>query len=230
MPLHRQSDVSPAGMPRGGVIFTGAGQSALRAAAEVRLADASGIWKKRLLARDLIEVLGPAVEQALRDGGLAPRLRRAASVRITRGVREYGSCNISRGNEAECRLAFSGHLFFPGNAGPLIDVIAHELLHACLPVREGHGPIFHRGMALLNEALGLHIRVYSEKTAIRQSEALYRYKVVCGACGNVFYYLRAGAVVKHPARYRCAKCGESAFRVFQIENGKKGNKKITDLP
>ena len=77
--------------------------------------------------------------------------------------------------------------------------------------------MFHRGMAALNERLGLHIQVYSEKTAIRQSEALYRYKVVCAACGHAFYYLRAGAVVKHPSRYRCAKCGEGAFEVYRLE-------------
>ena len=132
-------------------------------------------------------------------------------------MREYGSCNIPRDNDAECRLAFSGHLFFAGNAVALIDVVAHELLHACLPVREGHGENFHRGMALLNDAFGLHIEVYSEKSAIRQSEALYRYKVVCAACGNYFYYLRAGAVVRHPSRYRCAKCGKNAFKVYRIE-------------
>ena len=68
----------------------------------------------------------------------------------------------------------AGCFFFPGNAAALLDVIAHELLHACLPPREGHGGLFHRGMEALNGALGLRVQVYSEKTAIRQSEALYR--------------------------------------------------------
>ncbi|MBR1759691.1 MAG: hypothetical protein IJ741_00750, partial [Schwartzia sp.] len=179
-------------------------------------ADAGGVWKMRLLARDLIGILGPVIEGALRGAGLPARLRRVRTVRITRGVREHGSCNIPRANDGECRLAFSVHLFFAGNAATLLDVIAHELLHACLPPREGHGRDFHRGMALLNDTLGLHIAVYSEKSAIRQSEALYRYKVVCAACGNAFYYLRAGAVVKHPSRYRCAKCGQSAFQVYRL--------------
>lgn len=223
MPLPPQSELSPAGMPGGGELFAPGGRGDLLAAAEARLSEAAGVWRMRLLARDLIDALGPAVERVLHDAGLSARLRRVVSVRITRGVREYGSCNIPRANETECRLAFSGHLFFAGNAAALIDVVAHELLHACLPSREGHGEKFHRGMALLNEALGLHIEVYSEKTAIRQSEALYRYKVVCAACGNQFYYLRAGAVVKHPSRYRCAKCGKNAFKVCRISTA--GNEK-----
>lgn len=217
MPLRPQNEVSPAGFPREAALFTEAGQAALRAAAEARLADAAGAWAMRLLARDLIDVLGPAIESVLRGAGLCARLRRVATVRITRGVREYGSCSIPRDHGGTCRLAFSGHLFFAGNAATLIDIVAHELLHACLPPREGHGEMFHRGMAILNEALKLHIRVFSEKSAIRQSESLYRYKVVCAACGNAFYYLRAGAVVKHPLRYRCAKCGKGAFKVYRLE-------------
>ena len=203
--------------PEGSALLLESGRRDLLSAAEERLTGDLPVWVKRLLARDLIAVFGPVIEKLLRKAGLSARLRKITAVRITRGVREYGSCNIPRANDTECRLAFSGHLFFRGNAAALLDVIAHELLHACLPSREGHGEKFHRGMTLLNETLGLHIEVYSEQTAIRQSESLYRYKVVCAACGNEFYYLRAGAVVKHPSRYRCAKCGKNAFKVSRIE-------------
>ena len=219
MPSNPQNEPFPAGE----VLLSASGRRAFFSAAEERLAGDLLLWEKRLLARDLIGALGPAVEKVLCKEGLTARLRRIVSVRITRGVREYGSCSIPKANDAECRLAFSGHLFFAGNAATLIDVVAHELLHACLPSREGHGSNFHRGMALLNEALGFHIEVYSEKTAIRQSEELYRYKVICTACGNGFYYLRAGAVVKHPSRYRCAKCGKNAFKVCRISTA--GNEK-----
>ncbi len=212
MPSNLQNEPFPAGE----VLLSASGRRAFFSAAEERLTDGLPVWEKRLLARDLIGALGPVIEKVLRGAGLNACLRKILSVRITRGVREYGSCNIPKANDAECRLAFSGHLFFAGNAAALVDVVAHELLHACLPPREGHGEVFHRGMALLNEALGLHIEVYSEKNAIRQSESLYRYKVVCAACGNQFYYLRAGAVVKHPSRYRCAKCGKNAFKIYRI--------------
>lgn len=220
MPLDPQNEA----FPEGEALLSESGRRAFFSVTEERLAGDPLLWEKRLLARDLVSALGSVIEKILRKAGLSARLRQIVSVRITRGVREYGSCNIPRANETECRLAFSGHLFFAGNAAALIDVVAHELLHACLPSREGHGEKFHRGMALLNEALGLHIEVYSEKTAIRQSEALYRYKVVCAACGNQFYYLRAGAVVKHPSRYRCAKCGKNAFKVCRISTA--GNEKM----
>lgn len=219
MPLDPQNET----FPEGEALLSEPGRRAFFSVTEERLAGDPLLWEKRLLARDLISALGPVIERILREAGLPARLRKIVSVRITRGVREYGSCSIPRAKEEECRLAFSGHLFFAGNAAALIDVVAHELLHACLPSREGHGEKFHRGKVLLNEALGFHIEVYSEKTAIRQSEALYRYKVVCAACGNQFYYLRAGAVVRHPSRYRCAKCGENAFKVCRISTA--GNEK-----
>ena len=192
------------------------GRAKLREACEARLSGADGVWKMRLLARDLVTFLGPAAERTLARAGMDARLRRVETLRITRGVREYGACNIPRANDRVCRLSFSGHLFFPGNSAALIDVIVHEILHAVLPAKEGHGALFHRGMALLNSAWGLNIRVYSEKSAIRQSEALYKYKVVCANCGNAFYYLRAGAVVRRPRSYLCSKCGKSALEVYEL--------------
>ena len=212
MPSNPQNEMFPGGE----ALLSESGRRDFLSVTETRLEGDLLLWEKRLLARDLISVLGPTIEKSLREAGLSSRLRKITAVRITRGVREYGSCNIPKANDAECRLAFSGHLFFAGNAMKLIDVVAHELLHACLPPGEGHGVLFHRGMVLLNKKMGLHIEVYSEKNAIRQSESLYRYKVICAACGNEFYYLRAGAVVKHPSRYCCAKCGKNAFKVSRI--------------
>ena len=204
-------------LPSGKTLFDAQGQRSFREAVEMRLACLHGVWGMRLLARDIISALGPAVESVLSvAAGKHVTMRRVKTVRITRCVREYGACTIARGNDGACCLAFSGHLFFAGNASNLIDVIAHELLHACFPNREKHGANFHAGMDLLNHALGLHITVYSEDSSIRQSEALYRYKVVCAACGNTFYYLRAGAIVRSPSLYRCAKCGKSAFEVYRL--------------
>ena len=65
MPLPPQSELSPAGMPKGGALFAPGGRDDLLAAAEARLSEAAGVWRMRLLARDLIGALGPAVERAL---------------------------------------------------------------------------------------------------------------------------------------------------------------------
>ena len=90
MPLPPQSELSPTGMPRGGALFAPGGRDALLAAAEARLSEAAGVWRMRLLARDLIDALGPAVERALHDAGISARLRRIVSVRIT-GCSPYSS-------------------------------------------------------------------------------------------------------------------------------------------
>ena len=215
MPSLPPADCGTTNLPGGRALFSASGAASLLEATEARLANISGIWKPRLLARDLIGALVPAMETILHDAGIPVLRRRIRAVRITRGVHEHGSCAIPRGNDAECRLAFSGRLFFPGNAAALLSVVAHELLHALLPARENHGALFRRCMTLVNDALQLHIGIHSAKSAVRQSESLYRYKVVCSACGNTFYYLRAGTVVKRPARYRCAKCGHSALNVYR---------------
>jgi len=215
MPSLPPADCAAPNLPGGHALFSLSGQAALREATEARLENISGVWKPRLLARDLIGALVPAIEYVLQAAGIPVLRRRIRAVRITRGVREHGSCAIPRGNDEECKLAFSGRLFFPGNAAALLSVVAHELLHAFLPARESHGALFRQGMRLINDALRLQIEIHAEKSAVRPSESLYRYKVVCSACGNTFYYLRAGAVVKRPARYRCAKCGRGALNVYR---------------
>ncbi len=143
-------------------------------------------------------------------------LRRVETCRLTRGVRQYGTCTLRRRDDGTCRLAISRNLFFPGNERNLVDVVCHEMLHACLPAREGHGPLFHEAMNALNRTYGLGIAIHSSENAIGQAAAFYRYKVTCGGCGHTFYYLRAGALVRHPRRYRCARCGKSRFAIEKL--------------
>ena len=140
-------------------------------------------------------------------------LRQVERIRLSRGLREFGTCLIRRADDTRCVLAFSRHLFFPGNEENLVNVIGHEMLHACLPYGEGHGTHFRFFLRKLNEALGLSLAVHSAETAIHSLALRYRYRVTCGACGSAFCYLRAGAIVRHPGRYRCARCGASAFTV-----------------
>lgn len=143
-------------------------------------------------------------------------MRRPERIHISSGVRVYGTCRMERGKNDVCSMTFSRHLFFDGNVERLRNVVCHEMLHACLPYREGHGQKFHFFMEKLNEAFHINIAVHSPENAIRQSESLYKYKVVCKSCGNTSYYLRAGALVKHPERFRCVKCRESRFEVEQL--------------
>ncbi|MGP1470672.1 MAG: SprT-like domain-containing protein [Schwartzia sp. (in: firmicutes)] len=165
-------------------------------------------------AADIIAAYRPYFEAVLAHyAGRALPLREVERIRLSRGLRELGTCRIRRADDAHCVLSFSRHLFFPGNEENLVSVVCHEMLHACLPYGEGHGTHFRFFMRKLNEALGLSIAVHSAETTIRPNAARYRYRVTCGACGNAFCYLRAGAIVRHPGRYRCARCGASSFTV-----------------
>ena len=169
---------------------------------------------QRALAAAIIAVYRPVMEAILQHyAGRAFSMRRVERIRLSRGLREFGACLIRRAEDARCVLTFSRHLFFPGNEENLVNVICHEMLHACLPYGEGHGTHFRFFMRKLNEALGLSLAVHSAETTIRPNAARYRYRVTCGVCGNAFCYLRAGAIVRHPGHYRCARCGASAFTV-----------------
>lgn len=169
---------------------------------------------RRTLAADVIAAYRPYVEMVLRHyAGRPLPLRQVERIRLSRGLREFGACLIRRADDARCVLTFSRHLFFPGNEENLVNVVCHEMLHACLPYGEGHGTHFRFFLRKLNEALGLSLAVHSAQTTIQSAAVQYRYRVTCGGCGNVFYYLRAGAIVQHPGRYRCARCGALAFTV-----------------
>lgn len=178
------------------------------------LAGAETDAARRMLAADIIAAYRSPMEAVLRHyAGRPLPLRQVERIRLSRGLREFGTCLIRRADDTRCVLAFSRHLFFPGNEENLVNVIGHEMLHACLPYGEGHGTHFRFFLRKLNEALGLSLAVHSAETAIHSLALRYRYRVTCGACGSAFCYLRAGAIVRHPGRYRCARCGASAFTV-----------------
>lgn len=178
------------------------------------LAGAETDEARRTLVADVIAAYRPPMEAVLQHyAGRPLPLRQVADIRLSRGLREFGACRIRRTADTRCVLAFSRHLFFSGNEENLVNVVCHEMLHACLPYGEGHGTHFRFFLRKLNEALGLSLAVHSAETTIRPIASHYRYRVTCGACGNVFYYLRAGAIVRHSDRYRCTRCGASAFTV-----------------
>ena len=181
------------------------------------LAQAKGDYARRNLVLKLIEYYREPMEAVINSCLKKPiRMREPEHVRISSGVREYGACRLERRKQDVCSLTFSRHLFFEGNLSRLVRVVCHEMLHACLPFSEGHGKYFRFFMKKLNDAFGTQIEIHSPENAIQQAEHLYKYKVVCNGCGNVFYYLRAGSLVKHPERYRCTKCGESRFEIEQL--------------
>ena len=149
------------------------------------------------------------------------KMREIEKITLSDGVRTMGTCHIPFDNDKICRLTFSRRLNFYGNDDNLRDVICHEMLHAFLPMREGHGKAFKFLMGKLNEALKIHISVHSNVSAIKSSEVQYKYKVTCTSCGNATYYLRAGNVVRHPKKYICAKCGCKKLLVDELQGSRR---------
>ena len=130
------------------------------------LAEADTDTARRQLAAAVIALYQCPIEDVLRRyWGRELLMRRIAHIRISRGVREHGACFIRRADDTSCVLSFSRHLFFSGNEKNLVNVVCHEMLHACLPYGEGHGTHFRFFMLKINEALGLGIAVHSGEAA-----------------------------------------------------------------
>lgn len=181
------------------------------------LAEAVDDAARRQLVREILKAYQPPLENILTQYmGVPVTMRRVESIRISHAVRTYGVCYLSRRDDSCCRMAFSRHLFFAGNEKNLVDVICHEMLHAALPYHEGHGQYFLFFMEKINFHLGLGIALHSPASAIGNIDALHRYRVTCGGCGQTFYYLRGGALVRHPEQYSCTLCGARKFFVDKL--------------
>lgn len=85
------------------------------------------------------------------------------------------------------------------------DIIAHEILHALLPFRTGHGRLFKQGARVL-EKHGYHVTVYmtdEQMHTLRPKKAAktpYRYALVMPSGYVVARYKTACRIVKDAAR------------------------------
>lgn len=88
------------------------------------------------------------------------------------------------------------------------DTIIHEILHTC----EGcfnHGEPWQRAANRINSCYpqyNIKRCTSPEEKGIQLPKESYKYTVSCPSCGSTIGYNRAGKVVQHPNRYRCAKC------------------------
>ena len=75
-----------------------------------------------------------------------------------------------------------------------LQTLAHEVLHTC-PGCQNHGSRW---------------KAYAERmnaVQLPQTVPRYRWRIVCTGCGRQFYRQKSSALVRSPARYRCAVCG-----------------------
>ena len=100
----------------------------------------------------------------------------------------------------------------------LMNTMLHELLHTCKGCMN-HGELWKRHAAKLNKA-GWNIErcTSSETKHIKEPPRIYRYRVTCEECGDVWNYTKRGAVVRSLQRdaHSCkCLCGS---RNFKLEN------------
>lgn len=68
------------------------------------------------------------------------------------------------------------------------DTVAHEILHALLPFNTKHGPLFKKAMAVINDALNLHVTVIASRElsqTCKKAVAPYKYAIVNKETGEL---------------------------------------------
>lgn len=68
------------------------------------------------------------------------------------------------------------------------DTVAHEILHALLPFKTRHGRLFKKAMAVINDALDLHVTVVASKAlsqTCKKSVEPYKYAIVNKETGEL---------------------------------------------
>lgn len=113
-----------------------------------------------------------------------------------------GYCHIGADDFREIFL--SKNIMIAGNGQLVMNVLAHELLHAILERNAGHRWKFIKGMTILNYYLGLNIRTReSGFTELNK----FKYVVFCPHCHKAIrYFQRRGEMVKHPENYYHRAC------------------------
>lgn len=92
----------------------------------------------------------------------------------------------------------------------LIETLMHEILHTC------RGCMNHTGRwkqlaETVSAAYGYNITRTAKRDDLPENIAVNlkpKYRVVCQSCGAVYERYKKSAVVVHPERYRCGKCGK----------------------
>ena len=101
-----------------------------------------------------------------------------------------------------------------------MQVLAHEVLHTCRGCLD-HGDRWKSYAARMNEAYGYTIRRTDRAeqlgvTLPPRKAPHYRWRIVCTRCGRQYLRQKESELVKHPAHYRCSRCG-GTLRVEKLD-------------
>ncbi len=146
--------------------------------------------------------------------------RAVASLKINdRAKCRWGSCLPLPDGTFEISISY--RLLADGvDDSAVKGTIIHELLHT-VPGCANHGKLWQSYAALVNARYPQYnIKrtasfdekgVPAEDRVVRQYTA--KYKIVCTRCGACSYRKKSSAVILHPEKYRCGKCGGS-LRIY----------------
>jgi len=129
----------------------------------------------------------------------------------SRAIKQYGNCRKNGDGTFTIRI---NKLLLDDEAS--IDALEETLLHEiCHTIPDGfrHTGAWKQAAKQLNLQYGYRIARLStpeEKGIdglVEERDQHAKYHVRCTKCGNVLHRQTRSAVVKHPWRYRCGKCG-----------------------
>ena len=159
----------------------------------------SKIYMLRTLHEELLNMFSKTVKGFLPVNNMKLCLARAY----------LGYCKRNR-NET-CDISISEHLFTIGFI-PIVNVMAHEMIHSIKDFPRGHKDAFISMMNKLNYIYGLHIqtkgayRCNAAHLRVHIEEKKPKYCLKCISCGNKYYYYRKTKYVKNYMKCHCGKC------------------------
>lgn len=111
------------------------------------------------------------------------------SVKFVNRANPMGLCLYYDGSYPYCSLEFADVLLQLDEVS-IHETIAHELLH-CIRDSVGHGPLFKKYAALVNEKYGLDIDTYTSLHIVNDTmrHRIFNYVVRCTKCGNRIGYV-----------------------------------------
>ena len=119
--------------------------------------------------------------------------------------------NCTRNDKYEtCKINISEHMFMIGFI-PIVNVMAHEMIHSIKNFPRGHKAPFIEMMNKLNHLFGLHIQKKGAYKCIghyevHKQEKKPKYILICKHCGHKYFYYRKSKVIKNYRRCYCHIC------------------------
>ena len=138
-----------------------------------------------------------------------PDRKIARKIIYSRSTTKLGSCKLDK-KTGEYQISLS--VYALKDPEEIRKTLAHELIHT-LPGCMNHQAAFHRYAAIVEHSLGIPVETRATRDSQQRSGiakarmAKVKYMIRCTQCDYAYYRMKRSALVLHPERYRCGKCG-----------------------